>query len=174
MKPYQRSMRLNGSVVASLDKVSQLRLDIGGRWVNDHLNDLSDGSGRTLVGRYERAISQQLAVVASGSIDRFKARDDAYSTWSWSAGLSAYQELGRMTLNAGVEIGALRSDDRLQLLLDKRDDRVRRLHVGAVFRQLTVSGFAPIARVVVERNRSSVEFYDYERIRTEVGISRSF
>jgi len=174
MKPYQRSMRLNGSIVASLDKVSQLRLDIGGRWVNDHLNDLSDGSGRTLVGRYERAISQQLAVVASGSIDRFKARDDAYSTWSWSAGLSAYQELGRMTLNAGVEIGALRSDDRLQLLLDKRDDRVRRLHVGAVFRQLTVSGFAPIARVVVERNRSSVEFYDYERIRTEVGISRSF
>lgn len=49
-----------------------------------------------------------------------------------------------------------------------------RLHLGAVFRQLTIAGFAPTARLVIERNRSNVEFYDYKRPRTEFGISRAF
>jgi hypothetical protein len=49
-----------------------------------------------------------------------------------------------------------------------------RLQLGSVFRQLTIGGFAPITRLVIERNRSTVEFYDYKRIRTEVGLSRAF
>ena len=171
---YQRMYRLTGSAVQRVDSASQLRIDASRRWVDDQVNDLRDGGGQTLLGRYERALSPQLSLVANTSIDRFKAEDDAYSTWSWSAGLSAYREIGRMTFNLGAEIGALRSDERLQILLDKRDDRLLRLQLGAVFRQLTVSGFAPVARLVYERNKSTVEFYDYRRLRTEFGISRAF
>ena len=79
-----------------------------------------------------------------------------------------------MTLNAGVDYGVLESDERLQLFPHKRDDRLIRLQVGSVFRQFTFAGFAPVARLIYERNKSTVEFYDYRRVRTEFGISRAF
>jgi hypothetical protein len=68
----------------------------------------------------------------------------------------------------------LRSDERLALLPEARKDRWARFQLGAVFRNLTVAGFAPVVRLVVERNQSTVEYYDYKRTRTEFGISRAF
>jgi len=171
---YQRLWRVSGSVLQPIDKVSQLRMDVSRRWVNDEINDLRDGAGVGLLGRYERALSPRLAIVATGALDRFDAEDRAYSTWSWSAGMSAYREVGRMTLNAGVDYGVLESDERLLLFPHKRDDRLIRLQIGSVFRQFTFAGFAPVARLIYERNKSSVEFYDYRRVRTEFGISRAF
>jgi hypothetical protein len=41
-------------------------------------------------------------------------------------------------------------------------------------RQLEVAGFAPVARISVERNASSIAFYDYRRTRTEFGVVRAF
>lgn len=171
---FQRSWRLAGTVVQPVDRVSQVRIDVARRWVNDQVNDLRDGSGVSLLARYERALSPRLAIVATGALDRFSAEDAAYSTWSWSAGIAAYREVGRMTWNAGVDYGSLESDERLQLFPHKRDDRLVRLQVGSVFRQFTFAGFAPVARLIYERNKSTVEFYDYRRLRTEFGISRAF
>jgi len=115
-----------------------------------------------------------MLVSASLGFDRFKARDDAYSTRNWAGGLTAYREMGRMTLSAGAELGRLKADERLLLLPEARKDRLTRFHIGAVWRQFTLAGFAPMTRLVVERNRSTVEFYDYKRVRTEFGISRAF
>jgi len=171
---YQQVLRLNGTIVQPVDRVSQLRMDVSRRWTSDQLNSLRDGGGLGLLGRYERALSPRLAIVANGALDRFEAEDDAYSTWSWSVGLSAYREVGRMTWNIGAEYGSLESDERLEIFPKKRDDRLFRLQVGSVFRQLTFGGFAPVARVIYERNASTIEFYDYRRFRTEFGISRAF
>jgi len=41
-------------------------------------------------------------------------------------------------------------------------------------RQLQFQGFAPVVRFTIERNRSSIEFYDYRRRRTEFGVVRAF
>ena len=79
-----------------------------------------------------------------------------------------------MTFSAGVDIGRLKADDRLSLLLQAREDRFTRFHIGTVFRQFSFGGFAPMTRLVIERNKSSVEFYDYKRTRTEFGVSRAF
>jgi hypothetical protein len=79
-----------------------------------------------------------------------------------------------MTLSAGVDVGRLKADDRLALLPRARADRLMRLSFGAVVRRFTVAGFAPVTRLVIERNRSTVEFYDFKRVRTEFGISRAF
>lgn len=174
MKPYQRSLRLSGSASRPIDSVSQLRFDLGARWIDNRLNDLQDGRGLSLKARYERALSPQMLVAVSLGGDRFKAEDDAYSTRSWNAGLAAYREIGRMTFSAGVDIGRLKADDRLALLPNAREDKLTRFHIGTVFRQFTVGGFAPMTRLVIERNRSSVEFYDYKRTRTEFGVSRAF
>ena len=174
MKPYQRTVRLAGSVSRPLGAVSQVRLDIAGRLTDNKFNDLQDGHGIGARLQYERAISPELLLSLSAGADRFKAMDDAYSTKIASFGLNAYRDLGRMTLTAGVELGWLKADERLQLLPEARADRITRVSFGAVFRRLTFAGFAPMTRVLIERNKSNVEFYDYKRIRTEIGISRAF
>lgn len=174
MKPYQRQLRLSGSATRSLGATSQLRIDASLRWSNNAVNDLQDGRGFTVGARFERALSQTTSIAANLVTDRFEARDDAYSTRSWAAGVTAYRDLGRMTVSLGAEIGHLEADERLFLLPDAREDRLTRFSLGAVFRQLTVAGFAPMTRIIVERNRSSVEFYDFKRTRTEFGVSRAF
>lgn len=174
MKPYQRSFRVGAGIARPVDSVSHWRVDLGVRRTDNRLNNLQDGRGLHLRARYERALSPQTIVSASIGADRFKAREDAYSTKSWSAGLAAYRDIGRMTFSAGVDIGQLKADDRLSLLLQAREDRFTRFHIGTVFRQFSVGGFAPMTRLVIERNKSSVEFYDYKRTRTEFGVSRAF
>jgi tetratricopeptide (TPR) repeat protein len=174
MAPYRRSLRLAASATTALDSRSQVRIDAQGRSEDNRRNDLQDGKGLMLQARYERALSPRLSVSTSLGFDRLRARDDAYSTRSWVAGIAAFREMGRMTLTGGAEVGRVRADERLALLPKARSDKLMRLHLGGVFRQLTVGGFAPIARVVVERNRSSIAFHDYSRTRTEFGISRAF
>ena len=124
--------------------------------------------------RYERALSPQLLVAAAIGAERFKARDDAYSTKGWAVQLSAFRDVGRITFSAGVDIGRLDADERLVLLPEARRDRFLRLQLGLVNRKLTVAGFAPMSRLVFERNRSTIEFYDYKRTRMEFGITRAF
>jgi hypothetical protein len=174
MKPFQRSLRLSASVARPIDSVSVLRLDGSVRRNNNRFNDLQDGHGHSLRARYERSLSATLLVGASAGVDRFKAKDDAYSTRSWSAGISVYRNIGRMTFSAGADFGRLKADGRLLLLPRAREDRLTRFSVGMVFRQLTFAGFAPVTRLIIERNRSTVEFYDFKRVRTEFGISRAF
>jgi hypothetical protein len=174
MEPYQRSLRMAASITRPVASVSHVRLDLGARQIDNRINDLQDGGGFQLRARYEHAVSPQMVVSTFITGDRFKARDDAYSTWSWNAGLAAYRDIGRMTLTAGVDIGRLKADDRLALLPEAREDRLTRVYVGSVFRQFSFGGFSPMTRLVLERNKSSVEFYDYKRTRTEFGFSRAF
>jgi tetratricopeptide (TPR) repeat protein len=174
MKPYQSNVRLAGSVTRAIGAVSQARLDIGARWINNRVNDLQDGRGHFARLRFERALTPQTLVSVFGGIDRYDARDDAYSTRAWNAGMFVNRDIGRMTLIAGAEYGRLRADERLALLPHARDETLTRFQIGTVLRQLTFAGFAPLTRLVVERNRSSVEYYDYKRVRTEFGVSRAF
>jgi hypothetical protein len=46
--------------------------------------------------------------------------------------------------------------------------------VGAVWRKVEVAGFSPVVRVAYERNWSTVGIYDFRRVTTDVGITRSF
>lgn len=174
MEPYQRQLRLSGSAGRPLGAVSQGRVDASLRWSDNFINDLQDGRGLTVRGRYERVLLPIMSLGGSVTADRFKARDDAYSTRSWTAGLTSHRDIGRMTVSFGAEIGRLKADERLAILPEARKDRLTRFSLGAVFRQFTVGGFAPTTRITFERNRSNVEFYDYRRTRTEFGVSRAF
>ena len=174
MKPFQRSFRLTTSAARPIDSVSQVRVDGSVRWIDNQFNDLQDGRGLSAHAYYERALSADLLVAANASVDRFKAREAAYSTNGWNAGISAYRNVGRLTLSASVEIGHLKADDRLALLPKAREDRLTRFSLSAVIRRFTFADFAPVTRLIVERNKSTVEFYDFRRVRTEFGISRAF
>ena len=174
MDPHQSQLRLSASATKAIGAVSQVRADAAFRLTDNKLNDLEDGRGLTLAARFERSFSPTISISAFVTADRFEAKDQAYSTRSWAAGVTAYRDVGRMTLSLGAELGRLKADERLFLLPEAREDRHTRFSLGAVFRQFNFAGFAPMARVVLERNRSTVEYYDFKRTRTEMGISRAF
>ena len=77
-------------------------------------------------------------------------------------------------MTAAAAHGRLSADERLALFPDKREDRYRRLTLGVTARNLQMFGFSPLARFTVERNRSSVEIWDFSRRRFELGATRSF
>ena len=174
MDPYVRSARVSASLIRPLGRMTQVQL-VGTAGIADYrINDLQDA--KTFYGRLkiERALSATTGIGLNLSAGRIAAQDPAYSSKEWRIGLIGWRDVGRATLTTEVEYGRLRADDRLTLLPDRRSDRYSRLTLGATFRQLTFAGFAPVTRVVIERNKSNVEFYDYKRRRTEFGIVRAF
>ena len=174
MEPFVRSARLSASLIRPLGPTTQLQA-VGSAGLADYrINDLQDG--KTYFGRLklEHALSSTTGIGVNLSVGRTTAKEAAYSTREWRAGLIGWRDIGRATLTAEAEYGRLRADDRLALLPERRSDRYSSLTLGATFRQLTFGGFAPVTRIVIERNRSSVEFYDYKRRRTEIGIVRAF
>jgi tetratricopeptide (TPR) repeat protein len=173
-KPFMRSARIGATWVRPIGSLTQLRLSGSAAVIDNQMNDLQDGkafSGRLSV---ERALSATMGIGLNLSRDRQSLKDPGYSTTGWRAGLLGWRDVGRMTFTAEAEMGRLHADDRLQLFPDRRSDRYSSLSIGATFRQLQWHGFAPVTRFSIERNRSTIEFYDYRRTRSEIGVVRAF
>lgn len=173
-KPFMRSLRIAELLSRSIGGRTLVRLSGSAAMVDNQVNNLQDGnvfSGQVGV---ERALTPTSGVAVRLGLDRQSLKDPAYATTAWRAGLTGWRDLGRATLTAEVEYGCLLADERLFVFPDKRADRYLRLGIGATFRQLQVRGLAPVARFSIERNRSTIEFYDYRRTRAEIGISRAF
>ncbi len=173
-EPLSRSLRLGASWTKALGRRSQLRLGATAASVNHRLNDLQDGRSYSGQANFEHSLSPTTGVGLSVAVDRQALKDAGYSTRSWRAGLMGWQDFGRTTVTGELQVGRLRADDRLSLFPERRSEESLRVRIGATFRQLTVGGFAPTARLVFERNRSSIEFYDFKRTRTEIGVVRAF
>jgi hypothetical protein len=173
-KPYLRSGRLAGTFSHPLGSRTLLRLVGSATLIDNRLNDLQDGKGYSSQLQIERALTPTTGIAGSVSIDRQALKDRGYATTGWRAGLTGWHDLGRMTLTAAAELGRLHADERLLLFPERRQDRYTRLSLGASFRQLQYGGFAPLIRLSLERNRSSIAFYDYRRARTEIGVVRAF
>jgi len=173
-KPYLRSARIAGTFSHPLGSRTLLRLIGSVALVDNQLNDLQDGKSYTGQLQAERALTPTTGVAASLSWDRQALKDPGYATTGWRAGVSGWRDVGRITLTAAADLGRLHADERLLLFPARRADRYARISLGASFRQLQYAGFAPVMRFSVERNRSSIAFYDYRRTRTEMGIVRAF
>lgn len=173
-KPFLRSARVGGTFAHQLGIRTLVRVTGSAAIVDNQMNDLQDGKVFSGQVGLERALSPTTGVAASFALDRQSLRDPGYSTMGWRAGLTAWRDMGRLTLTAGAEFGHLHADERLTLFPDRRADQFTRLSIGATFRQLQFGGFAPVARLSIERNRSSIAFYDYRRTRTEVGFVHAF
>lgn len=172
--PYLRSARVKGTWTLPVDRRSQLRVGASATLNDNRVNDLQDGKGFSGEIAFERALSASMGAALTLSGDREIARDAAYSTRGWRAGVMVWRDIGRTTFTAGVDLGRLQADDRLALFPEKRSDRYYRLSLGATLRQFTFAGFAPVTRLVIERNQSTIEFHDFQRTRTEFGVVRPF
>ena len=173
-KPFERSARMAFAWTQPLAATSQLRVNGSAALIDNRVNDLQDGKAYSGQLGLEHALSPTVGVGLVLGLDRRSLRDPGYSTTGWRATVLAWRDLARATFTAALEYGRLRADERLGLFPEKRSESYRGLTLGATFRRLTFGGFAPVTRLVIERNRSTIEFYDYRRTRTEFGITRAF
>lgn len=174
MEPYVRSARLSASLIRPLGRRMQVQL-VGSAGVADYkLNDLQDGKNFFGRAKFERALSPTTGIALNLSAFRNSAQDPAYSTTEWRTALLGWRDVGRATFTAEASFGRLRADDRLVLFPEKRSDHYYNLSLGATYRRFNIGGFTPVTRISFERNRSTVEFYDYKRTRSEFGITRAF
>ena len=173
-KPFMRSARAAATWTRAIGDRMQLRLSGSAALIDNQFNDLQDGKAYSGRMSLERALTATTGLGLNVSLDRQALTDPGYSTTGWRAGLIGWHDVGRMTLTAEAEVGRLRADERLVLFPDKRSERYSRLSLGTTFRQLEFHGFAPVARFSIERNRSTIGFYDFKRTRSELGFVRAF
>jgi outer membrane protein len=138
------------------------------------LNDLQDGWLYDVAAAYERALDARSGGSVGASFSRQTARDPGYATTAGGANLLYWREAGRITLFGTLGLRRLEADARLLLFPERRREWLYSLGAGATFRQLAVNGFAPLVRLSLERNASTVGLYDYRRTAVDFGITRAF
>jgi outer membrane protein len=172
--PYARTASGALDWLHPLGRRAQLVVHGGAAASDYRLNDLQDGGLFDVSLGYEQATSPRAGFGATLSGYRQTARDPGYATVAGGLSLSAWQELGRTTVFVNTGLSRLEGDERLFLFPDRRSEWLVTSSAGATFRQLAVRNFAPLLRLSLERNSSSVGLYSYRRMAAEIGLSRAF
>lgn len=174
LDPYSFTFGGNASWPHPLGKRAQLRLDGSLARVDNRRNRLQDATTFSLAAAFDRAFTARSGGGLQLHGAREAARDPGYATAT--AGITAYgfRELGRTTAVVTLGYSRLEADKRLFLFPRRRVDNRFSASVAGTFRSLRVGSFAPLARVRWERNRSTVELYDYKRIAAEFGVTSAF
>lgn len=123
---------------------------------------------------YEKALSRRTGVSVSISGARQEALDPGYANWSGGLAALAYAEIGRSTLFTSLTARRLKADAPFFLFAQPRREWLVRSVIGGTFRRATIAGFAPVVRLIAERNTSTVALFDYRRLAAEIGITRAF
>jgi hypothetical protein len=174
LKPYGSTLGLTGNWLHRLGNRAQLRVDGSATRENNRFNDLRDGGRYALSAAVERSLSPRFGGGVQLSGYREAAGDPIYSYAGGGISPYLFREIGRTT--ALVQFGYNRLEADARSFLDRRrrvDDRVFAT-LSATFRALTVGTFAPLARLRLERNRSTVALYDFRRLAAEFGITAAF
>jgi hypothetical protein len=173
-KPYDRTDAFSLDWLHALGKRAQLVVSGSASRADYQLNDLQDGSIYALSASLERALSSRAGISVTASGIRQTARDPGYATTSGGLTVVGWREAGRTTLFTSGTVQRTEGDAALFLFGDRRREWFFSARAGATFRQLTIHGLAPYVRVSFERNRSSLQLYDYGRVATEFGLTRAF
>jgi outer membrane protein len=140
----------------------------------NHRNRLESGWSYSGSGGLEFALSSAMGGGISATLLRQDLEDPGYSATTRQLSLFAYRELGQATITGAFTLGGLKTDRRLLLYRDRRDETLTRATLGTTWRRFQFGGFAPRMSVTWERNRSDIEIYDYRRTVFDVGVTRAF
>lgn len=171
---YARTETLAIDWLRAIDPRTQLTMNGSASRARYVQNRLQDGGVYDLSLTVERALDARTGGSVSLSATRQTARDAGYATAAGGLTALGYREIGRATLFGSATIRRTEGDERLFLFPERRREWLGQLSAGATFRRLTWRGFAPVIRLTIERNRSSVGLYDYRRTSAEFGITRAF
>lgn len=173
-RPYTRSIAVSESWQHPLGARSQLRVDGSYAYIDNRRNNLEDGENYSLSLGLDHALSAQFGGGVQLSGARQSTNAPGYATASGSISGFLYQDTGRTTFVLGLGYSHLEADKRLFLFPERRIDDRFTAHLGGTFRMLRLGPWAPVARLLYERNRSTVTLYDYSRIAAEFGVSSAF
>lgn len=123
---------------------------------------------------YQRNLSNRDGVSVGLSVQRQAAADPAYATTSGGVEGLYWRQVGKVSLAGSLALRRLEADERINLLPERRRDWLVSATAAASFANTRVAGFSPLARINYSRNFSTVELYDYSRIRLELGLVRTF
>ncbi|KGB53299.1 TPR repeat-containing protein precursor [Sphingopyxis sp. LC81] len=172
--PYSTTIGGNVSWQRPLGKRSQLRLEGGIAHQTNKRNALQTADDFTLAASFDRAFSAR----TGGGIQvygfREAARDPGYSLASGGTTIYLFRELGRATLVGTLGYSHLEADARLFLYPKRRVEDRYNASLAMTLRSLRLGSFAPLIRLKWERNRSSIEIYDYRRVAAEFGVTSAF
>ncbi|WP_429278336.1 surface lipoprotein assembly modifier [Novosphingobium gossypii] len=158
----------------SVGKRGQVRLDGNVAHVRNRRNALQTADDFTLSANVDRAFTAR----SGGGIQVFgfreAARDRGYSLAMGGSSAYLFRELGRTTIVGTVAYSHLEADARLFLYPRRRVEDRYSASIAATLRALHLGRFAPLVRFKWERNRSSIEIYDYRRFVAEFGVTSAF
>ncbi|TCM34485.1 uncharacterized protein DUF560 [Novosphingobium sp. ST904] len=172
--PYSMTIGGNVSWQRPTGKRSQIRLDGGISHVDNKRNALQTADDFTLSASLDRAFSARFGGGLQVYGFREAARDPGYSLASGGASVYLFREMGRTTLVGTMAYSHLEADERLFLYPERRRENRYSASIAATLRALHLGSFAPLVRLKWERNRSSIEIYDYRRVAAEFGVTSAF
>ncbi|MGF7146531.1 hypothetical protein FHS96_000140 [Sphingomonas zeicaulis] len=173
-RPFSVTLGGTASLQHPTGRRSQMRLEGGIGRISNHRNDQQSGTSLSASASLDRAITARLG----GGIQlygyREAARDPGYALSTGGAAIYGFREIGRTTLVATLGYSHLEADARLFLYPRRRIEDRYSASLAATLRALHVGSFAPLVRLRWERNRSSIELYDYKRVAAEFGVTSAF
>lgn len=172
--PYSMTWSGNAAWQHPLGKRAQLRIDGGGARVDNRRNDLQDATVWSLSAGIDRAFSARFGGGFQAHGAREAAPDPGWSTASGGVTAYLFREFGKTTAVVTVGYSHLEADARLALFPRRRVDDRLHASLSGTFRSVRIGPFAPLARLKWERNRSSIELYDFNRLAGEFGITSAF
>lgn len=172
--PYARTHAISADWLHVVSRTEQLTWGVSIARADYRRNPLQDGPLFDTNLAYEQAFSFKSGGSVAIGVTRQSARDPGYSYASFGVTGLYYRDIGGATVFGTASVRRLQGDERLFLFPDRRRDLMSRLTLGGTFRQFTLSGFAPLVRLAVERNRSTIGIYDYRRTAMEIGVTRAF
>jgi outer membrane protein len=172
--PYSFSYGLTGNWQHPLGKRGQLRIEGTAIHSDDRRSDLRDSDRYSAALGIDRAFSSRFGGGLQVSGYRDAARDPGYATAGGGIDGYLFREFGKTTAVLGAGYNHLEADERLFLYPRRRVDDRWEASLSATFRALRLGSFAPLAKLRFERNRSTVEIYDYQRLAGEIGVTAAF
>jgi tetratricopeptide (TPR) repeat protein len=174
-KAYNRS--LGGQVTWEQDIARRWRVSATGGFqhVDYLLNDQLDGPLYSFVAAVTYGLSSRSYLRGVFAVNYERADAVALRNTEWRYGLGYYREFGwgiiaylqpEITFNPykGIQPAFGR----------RRNDTEVRVGLSLIKRDLNLRGFSPELRYTFVKNHSSIDFYDYDRHRVEIGVSRKF
>lgn len=172
--PYSASVSGTVNWQHPTGKRSQVTLEGRAAHITNKRNSLQTADNFTLSANLDRAFSARFGGGTQIYGFRENARDPGYSLASGGASAYLFREIGRTTLVGSIGYSHLEADARLVLYPRRRIEDRYTASLAATLRTLRIGPLAPLVRVRWERNRSSIEIYDYKRVSAEFGVSSIF
>jgi len=172
--PYSRAVGGSVSWQRLTGKRSQMRIEGGIAHQTNLRNVLQTADDFTLSASFDRAFSARTGGGVQLYGFREAARDPGYSLASGGTSFYLFREFGRATLVGTLGYSHLEADERLFLYPKRRVEDRYDASLAMTLRALRLGRLAPLVRLKWERNRSSIEIYDYRRVAAEFGVTSAF